>query len=677
MDMDNQTGMEQKKEMAALDAMFMVKELRSVLIDGMFRKIYQYGKSKSRQFLLEVFVPGKGSFWLYVDNNKIFLTKFKKAVPQEPPMFCMFLRKHIMGKKIKEIKQHEFDRIIEIHTNDHILIIEMFGSGNMILCDTTHNIIMPLEIQRWKTREIRPKTVYKYPPRTSNPFTIDYDTFRKELSYSEKKIVAFLATNLGFGPEYATEVCVRAGVDSKILSREIDAGDSLKIHKTMTSLESIKPEPVVYSGFVSPFPLEMFKGKEARGQDNLSAAFDGFFSTKEIETKKEEMTKEVKDEVGRAERIVKQQEQGTEKWKRIESESKDIGDIIYKNYSTVQAILEGVKRGRELGLEWKEIKERIKGEQTPEAEAIKEIREGDGIIIMELDEKNVKIDIRESVEENAARYYEDSKWARKKHGGIEDVKEEFEKKLEVAKTDEESLSGEDFAKKVFEREKEKPKEKKPKRKRWYENFKWFFSTDGMLVVAGRDASSNEILLKKHSEDDDVVFHADIQGAAFVVIKSQGIEVTDETKKEAAEFSAANSKAWSRGLGTIDIFSTTRRMVSKTAPSGQNLPKGSFMINGEREWFRNLELKLAVGVKVNPDDNEADVVSGPVMATKKNSDYFVTIKPGFKKSLELATAVKNKILIKSRPEHKYLIEKIPLEDIQVRIPSGMGDVVQYD
>lgn len=693
-----QGEIQEKEEMTSLDLRFMVKELRDVLTEGVFRKIYQYG-NRSREFLMEIFVPGSGSYWLYIDSGKLFLTRFRKTSPQEPPMFCMFLRKHIMGKRIKTVRQYEFDRIAEIHTEENILIIEMFGTGNIILCDSSYNIIMPLEVQRWKTREIKPKTRYKYPPRMSNPMAIDFDSFRIELSHSEKPVSAYLASNMGFGSDYAAEICSRADVDPKTRSDSISMGQALRIHKVFESLESMKPEPIIYEGFVSPFPLMVMEGKSQRPAENLSYAFDDFFSAREVETKKEEAVMEVRKDVGRAERIVKQQQDGMEKWKKIEQESKETGDLIYRNYSTVQSALEGIRRGRELGLEWKEIKERIGSEDTPEAESIKEIREGDGIIVMELEGRSIEIDIRKSVEENAASYYEDSKWARKKHGGIEGVRDGFEKKLETAKTEQDRVLGEDFMKKVFVKEKpaydepgdeekqglpeesteENPPEKKekPKRKKWYERFKWFFSSDGFLVVAGRDADSNEMLLKKHAQDDDVVFHADIHGAAFVVIKTQGMEVPDETRKEAAEFAAANSKAWSRGLGTIDIYSAQKSMVTKTAPSGQNLPKGSFMINGEREWYRNLELKLAVGVKIRPEDGSASVVSGPLMSTRKNSDYFVTIKPGYKKSLELSTAIKNKILIKAKPEDKYLIEKVPLEDIQTTIPSGMGDIVQYD
>lgn len=112
------------------------------------------------------------------------------------------------------------------------------------------------------------------------------------------------------------------------------------------------------------------------------------------------------------------------------------------------------------------------------------------------------------------------------------------------------------------------------------------------------------------------------------------------------------------------------------PSGENLPKGSFMISGERQWFRDTELKLSVGVSVNQENNYAKVIAGPVIPVRKNSNYFVTIKPGFKKSTELARIIKNKILIKAKPEDKFLIEKVPLEEFQKIIPSGTGEVAEY-
>ena len=74
-----------------------------------------------------------------------------------------------------------------------------------------------------------------------------------------------------------------------------------------------------------------------------------------------------------------------------------------------------------------------------------------------------------------------------------------------------------------------------------------------------------------------------------------------------------------------------------------------------------------------EKNEAKIISGPVMSVRSYSNYFVTIKPGYKESLDLAREIKNKILLKSKPEDKFLIDKIPLEDIQRCIPSGKGDI----
>ena len=288
--------------------------------------------------------------------------------------------------------------------------------------------------------------------------------------------------------------------------------------------------------------------------------------------------------------------------------------------------------------------------------------------------KDVEIDIRKTVEENAARYFEDAKWARRKIEGVEEAKKEKEKEME--KLPEEEINFRDIFPKERIHAAEAREERKPARKKWYEKFRWFFSSDGFLVIAGRSAEQNEIVIKKHTEDNDMVFHADIPGAAFVVVKSQGMDIPDETMKEAAEFAAANSKAWSKGLGNVDVFCVKGSQVSKSPPSGEHLQKGSFMIYGERIWYRDQELKLSIGIKIHREEEAAKVIAGPVMAVRKNSDYFVTIKPGFKKPLELARSIKNKILIKARPEDKFLIEKTPLEEIQNVIPAGMGEVFDY-
>ncbi|RLJ09738.1 MAG: hypothetical protein DRP15_02635, partial [Candidatus Aenigmatarchaeota archaeon] len=423
---------ETKTEMTSLDIRFLVKELREKLIGGYIRKIYQYA-NKQKQFLFEIFTPGKGEFWLYVDKDKMFITRRKKPVPLEPPSFCMFLRKYLLGKRIRNIRQYEFDRVVEIETDENILVFELVPPGNIILCDSSYNIIMPLEIQRWKTREVKPKVPYRHPPHRINPFEISLDDFIKLLkSNPDKKIGAILAVNLGFGPLYSSEICEIAGVAQDKMCDQIGFEDAVKIHKVIEVLDKVPLQPVIYDKNVSPFPLKIL-GDGFREMESFSDALDEFFSQQEIEIVKEEVKKTVEEQKEKIERIITKQDEAAEKWRRIEQESREAAETIYKYYSIVEGVLEGIKKAKDMGLEWDEIKKKIQEEGSPEAECIKEIREHDGVVVLNLGGKDIEIDIRKSVEENAEKYYEDAKWARRKLEGVEEAKEEHIEKLENLK----------------------------------------------------------------------------------------------------------------------------------------------------------------------------------------------------------------------------------------------------
>jgi predicted ribosome quality control (RQC) complex YloA/Tae2 family protein len=731
----------EKTEITSLDLRFLVKELRQALTGGVFRKIYQYrSKIEGRpvnQFLFEIFVPDHGDYLLYVDDRKLFLTKNKKAVPQEPPNFCMFLRKHILNKRILMIEQNNFDRVLRFSTGDNTLIFEFFSDGNVILCDSMNNIIMPLEIQKWAYREIKPKVPYRYPPQQADPFTLDLDDFKKVVRKSDRSCVVLLAATLGLGSGYANEVCFRAKIDPNTPCIRLGSEEISGLFSIVQAIGSAKPDYHVYDNYVSPFKMESL-GKEPTAKTTFfSEALDNFFSSQIIDVENKQEIKQFEQKMERMENILEKQDVAKEKWERVEKESKESADAIYNYYQLVRGALNGIKAARDMNISWEDIRTRVRSETTPEAEAIKEIREGDGVMVMELAGRDVEIDLRKSVEENAAKYYEDAKWARKKMEGAETAIKDQHKKIDVLQRPEpvktEVEKEYDLAEKAFEHEmnamgmtnikldeseeaepekdSEEPEpeeaEEEPAKEpeferaatidmfaqpaeeseeteepaprvheKWYEKFKWFLSSDGLLVIAGKDADQNEEIVRKYTESGDFVFHADIQGAAFTVIKSQGQQVSEQAKKEAAEFAAANSKAWAKGLGNIDVYSVPRAQVTKTPPSGGRLPKGSFMIIGEREWYKKTELKLSVGVRVDQETNTAGVVAGPLMSIRKNAKYFVTIKPGFKKSAELARLIKNKILIKAKPEDKFLIERLSLEEFQKTVPSGMGEISEY-
>jgi len=635
-----------KKEMTALDVRFVVRELRSFLSGAVVRKIYQYEKKK---FMIEFFSPGKGGIWLYIDHSKLFLTEHKLPSPPEPPNFCMFLRKYLMGKRVTRIEQCRFDRIVEIWFPENKLVIELVPPGNVILCDSSNTIIMPLEIQKWKDREVRHRQTYKHPPLQQGPFGMGMDQLQNMLRRSDKSVGAFLAVTLGLGGVYSTEVCTRAGVQESGPANRAGLEQVSALHNTLEGIDK-EHSPTVYDDWVSPFFLKSKSG--GKGYDSFSQALDEFFVTSSEEKPPVEEHKE------RVERIIETQKKAAEHFTSSIDEKKEIAEAIYNNYMTVKSVLEGIRKAKDMGLSWEDIKKKIQEEDTPEADAVKEIREDEGVVVVTLGNKEVELDFRLSVEENAARFYEDRKVVRSKLEGVEKAMEDKEKELEEP------------PKEIVKEVKKKP------RKKWYEKFKWFTSSDGFLVIGGKDAKQNDLIYSKYIKAGDYVFHADIPGAALVVIQGDGRVVSDEAKREAAEFSAANSKAWSKGLGTIDVYGVEPEQVSKSPPSGQALAKGSFIITGERKWFRDIEIKLAIGVKIDHEKDIIKAVSGPVLSIRKNSDYFITIKPGFKKSLELARSIKNKLLQRASPEDKPLLERVELEELQRKVPSGMGEIVEF-
>lgn len=648
-------------EISALDLRFLVPELKAQLVGGRIQKIYQYGNEK--RFLFGIYK--KKSKMLYFDPKSIFVTKSKESAPQEPPSFCMFLRKHLMGKKILDIRQYEFDRIVEMETEDGKLVFELFPPGNLILVGGDGKITRPAEFQKWKKRKIEPGVPYRYPPKTTDPFELTHSDLMRMLRNTDKNLGAFCAVSLSFGPVYGDEVIARAGLDSDIKGSELNAEQAEKLFTAIQEIEGMGLNPVLYRGFAAPFPLET-KRENYEKMPTFSDALESLITTAKIRIKEEMREESVLEEKKRLERIKEKQVQAKGKWKKKKKSSKEKGDLIYSHYQTVKSVIKGIQKACDMDIPWDKIKKEIKSGDIPEAEAVKEIREKDGIVVLEIEDKEIEIDFTKDVETNAARYYEKSKQARKKMGGAKEAAKETRmetKKLEEKLKEEETPEV---------KPKKTKKGKKKRRKKWFEKFKWFVSSEGFLVVAGRNAKQNEKLLKKKTEDDEWVFHADIPGAAFVVIKNEkDKKITEITMKEAAEFAAANSKAWARGLGTVDIFSVKRKQLSK--PEG-SLPKGAFVVSGERIWYRKLELKLSIGVKIM--DGEAIVIAGPVMAVRKQTPYFITIQPGFKKAGELVREIKNKILMKAKPEEKYLIEKIKNSEFEKVIPAGMGEIVLY-
>jgi predicted ribosome quality control (RQC) complex YloA/Tae2 family protein len=274
-----------------------------------------------------------------------------------------------------------------------------------------------------------------------------------------------------------------------------------------------------------------------------------------------------------------------------------------------------------------------------------------GVLTLNIDDTSIIIDPKLTIAENAENYYEKGKKAKRKTKGALIAIENTKKQLEKIK-----------AKKDIAMEHiSTPKKRVKKNLKWYEKMRWFVSSQGVLVIGGRDANSNENVVKKYLEPQDIYLHADIHGASSTAIKLNGHELNDSILKESGEFAASFSSAWSNGFSSQDVFWVHPDQVSKTPESGEFLPKGSFVIRGHRNYIRGARVKLAIGIV---DYEGKRIMAGPIEALEAHCENFVVIKPGYTKKEALAKKIINKI---------NEDDLLTLDDIIRVLPSGKCDI----
>ncbi|CAB3289724.1 NFACT-R_1 domain-containing protein [Methanocaldococcus lauensis] len=643
-----------KTEITNVDVCCIVNELQS-LINGRLDKAFLIDNEQNRELILKIHAPEGGSREVVISVGKykyITLTNYEREKPKLPPSFAMLLRKYLKNAKIIKIEQVNFDRIVifhfEVKGEVYKLIAELFGEGNIILLNSEDVIILPLRIERWSTRNIVPKEKYKFPPQKPlNPYNLDfsiaYEVFKDYfLENKDVECVRLISRVFGIGGLYAEEICERAGIDKK--KKDLSEEEIKKLFETSKNLfneifNNRKPQIVLKDGEyfdVVPIDLKKYQDLEKKYYNSFLEAVDDYFAKFlfSVEIKKEKS--KIEREIERQENILKRQLETLNKYKEESEKNQIKGDLIYANYQIVEELLNTIRKAREK-MDWARIKKIIKENRDhPILGLIENINENSGEIILRLKsevddkviEERVSLDIRKNAFENAERYYEKSKKLRSKIEGIEKAIELTKKKIEELKKKSD--------KELKEKESLKMKKKVRKERKWYEKFKWTV-INGFLVIAGKDAITNEIIIKKYTDKDDIVFHADIQGAPFTVIKTNGREVDEETLEEVAKFSVSHSKAWKLGYGAMDTYWVKPEQISKTAESGEYLKRGAFVIRGKKNYFRNTPLELGIGIIEY--DNDLKVTTAPPKTLQKSFIKWVLLKPGNKEKGKVVKELK--------------------------------------
>ncbi|QGA80070.1 ribosome rescue protein RqcH [Candidatus Nanohalobium constans] len=626
-------------ELTSLDLSILMEDFKE-LEDGHVQKVYQRGQ----ELTIEIYIPGDGKERLIVGTSHAFLSKYKRDNPMKPPGFCMELRKHL--GKVDKINQRGFDRILELQSGDVKLVCEIFGKGNFILVKEG-KIIGALRQEEWADRTIEVGEEYVYPEPTTDPRETD-DIFEV---LDDGEIVRRLASDLSLGGKYAEEICMRTGIEKTTKIEELTDDEKERIRIEAENLIINERSPILYSEDnmpqrAAPFPLETYEEMEKEWFDQFSEALDEYFyrrEKKEEERKKREAYEEKKEGI---ERQLQQQERKIEGLKRSAEENREKAEIIYENYGTLHEIQKAVEEGVKKH-EWSEVREKFEESEDELTEKVKGFNEQERFVTAEVDGKNIKLTLGEDLEAIASNYYDKAKESESKIENAKKAKEETEKQLEELNA--ESIELEE----VMEDKTEK------REKKWFEKYRWFHSSEGYLILAGRDSNTNDMLVKKHMESNDLYFHADFDGAPSVVVK-EGQDCGDATREEAAKAAVTFAKTWKAGIGADDVYYVDPEQVTENPESGEYLAKGAFVIRGERTYMRNVSVEASIGV--HEIDEVKVPMCGPESAIDENCESYVTLKPGHTKKSEIAKKIQGR-----------LDKELDLDYIIRALPPGKSDI----
>ncbi len=600
-------------------------------------KVYQFD---TRTMSIRLNGENKARYQMIIESGRrAHLVKDLPEPPKNPPQFAMFLRKYLSGGKVLAIHQHGLERILifDIGKGNLIyhLIIELFDEGNIILAEENYTIIKPLRHHRFKEREIVPRALYVLGP--TDP-TASLENLASAIRNDERDLVRSLAIGCMLGGTYAEYICRKAGLDKTMPAGTADPGTIFTAVQDLFFQVVHAPKPGIFARHCEP--IDIWDNDKVQYFSTFSEALEAFYPL----TKAERKTAEAKSTLSKEERILKYQKSAIKKFEDKIEKTEAVVAAIYENYAFVSKVIHSLDSASKTH-SWQEIERLLRGNNSPEVKKIVAFYPEEAAVDIDIG-KRVKIFVHEGIEQNAGRYYDViKKFRKKKEGALRAMKTTQPKKKEVRREF-------TFMKKL-----------------WYHRFRWFVTSDGVIVLGGRDASQNEELVKKYMGGQDLFVHADVHGASVVIVKGK-----TEHMDEVAQFAASYSGSWRSGHFSADVYSALPSQVSKTPESGEFISRGSFIVRGERTYYRNVPLAVGIGLMLEP---HAAVIGGPPKAIKGKTKAYTELKPGQFEPNDVAKKVL-RILKQnvSEEEEKALKGILNTTQVAAFVPPGGSDIVGH-
>ena len=540
-----------------------VEELRPQLLNLRIDKVQQ--PARDQVILL---LRGNKRLLLNAGANapRIQLTETARDNPAEPPMFCMLLRKHLVGARVADITQPLLERLVRLEldiTDDfgqpgkRTLVLEAMGRrSNLILLDGEGRIIdcmRRVDADMSAQRQVLPGLYYEPPASVGRlPITEESEEgFRQRLAAAnpERQLDAFLLDSyFGISPLMARELAFRtAGASDARLLELNETGRTnfwREIYQFSDAIKENKFTPIMLKKEGSPeefacFPILQYGGLlEPERFDSFSALLDSFYEQRErqerVRQRGADLIRTATTARDRLRRKLAMQEKdyaATQDRDRL----RICGDLITSN-------LYRMERGQS-----KLVCENFYDENCAET--------------------TIQLDPLLTPQQNAAKYYkrytkaktaekylrEQMEFARRDAEYLESVLEE----ISHAETEQDFIDIRNELRDAgFLRKQGKKEIKRAAKPRG------FRTTSGFRVLVGRNNRQNDQLTCKEADHRDLWFHTQKIHGSHVILCTEGREVDDDTIVEVAKLAAYYSQA--RESGNVPVDYTMVKNVKKPA-----------------------------------------------------------------------------------------------------------------
>ncbi|XP_052768636.1 ribosome quality control complex subunit NEMF-like [Mya arenaria] len=583
----------------------------------------------NKTYLIRLGKPDDKAVILLESGIRIHSTEFEWPKNPAPSGFSMKMRKHLKGRRLESVEQLGVDRIIDLTFGSgeaaYHVILELYDRGNIVLTDYTYTILNILRPRTDQSQDVRFAVREMYQVDAAKQHTLPTEESLREILLSGKAgdpLKKLLIPHLDYGPAMIEHCLVTAGFpDSVKIGKGFDiTTDMAKLLVAIEEAEALfdmfqnqdckgyvvkrsekrpnakdgEPSELLVFDEFHPYPFKQYEKKHVEEYPSFNKAVDEFYSQMEGQKMELKTLHQEKQALKKLDNIRRDHEKRVDGLQREQEVDKLKGQLIEMNLDMVDRAILIVRSAIANQIDWTEIHNLVKEAQMdgdPVALAIKDLKLATNHITMLLKNPYITSDYEDDSEDDYAikpqRVEIDLAIS-----AYANSRKCFEKKKHAAVKEQKTLDASTKALKSAEKKtKETLKEvataasiNKARKTFWFEKFLWFISSENFLVIGGRDQQQNELIVKRYLKQGDVYVHADLHGASSCIIKNHTSEpVPPKTLNEAGTMAICNSAAWDAKVVT-SAWWVNPSQVSKTAPSGEYLTTGSFMIRGKKNYL---------------------------------------------------------------------------------------------